>query len=312
LPYLWDSIIHRKIMSLQLLKLINNGNSGPFSQWINEHPDPRIAWYPAAGTDFAPLFYLSEQFYTENPELFAKGVSVPREPEIFILTDCDDYRDPQGIGFLKIETQDKPGLKMPLQRPGKMGTLRKFAYAENHTANAILSAGEGIRHEGSHIVFELIETPEILSPIIALQNEHAEFAHLGIGWFFKLKVHAKNMEPFIQNVLYLMADNRVFCSQLLIPQSAKISHLWWQESQGARFPWLAYTVDYFQTKFVFTKTGMGYDSNGEGGHIEGFPNSIPIEKIVDFESFRVLFETAVANPDPYLWRQARNGWYAKD
>jgi hypothetical protein len=79
-------------MSLELLHTLNGSNTGSFKKWLDAFEgEPRIAWYPSAGTDFRDLMYLSGR-YKEHSN--ATG-ALP--PDIYLHT---DYRHSSRSTFL--------------------------------------------------------------------------------------------------------------------------------------------------------------------------------------------------------------------
>lgn len=73
-------------MSLQLLKSLNGNKNGLLKSFLGKFTnssEPRITWYPSAGTDFRALLYISEQYSKLNPA----NSTEPAAPDIFIFTD---------------------------------------------------------------------------------------------------------------------------------------------------------------------------------------------------------------------------------
>ncbi|HOX75965.1 MAG TPA: class I SAM-dependent methyltransferase [Bacteroidales bacterium] len=73
-------------MSLQLLKSLNGGKTGRLWTFIKEYEgskEPRICWYPSAGTDFRALMYLHPRYAELNPG----SEPDPAPPDIFLFTD---------------------------------------------------------------------------------------------------------------------------------------------------------------------------------------------------------------------------------
>lgn len=71
-------------MALRLLEELNGGASGPFRRWLDRlDREPRIAWYPSAGTDFRDLMYLSPRV----AEAFPSAGPEPPPPDLFLHTD---------------------------------------------------------------------------------------------------------------------------------------------------------------------------------------------------------------------------------
>jgi len=78
-------------MSTQFLALLDNGRSVYYTAFVSgltHHA--RIAWYPSAGTDFRPLFYLNNAFLLNNPPVNGED---PIEPDIFLFTDYGLYNE---------------------------------------------------------------------------------------------------------------------------------------------------------------------------------------------------------------------------
>lgn len=71
-------------MTRDLLLQLNGDRRGKFFQWLSEFEgEPRIAWYPSAGSDYRDLFYLHPVYSSYNP---ASESDVP-PPDLFIHTD---------------------------------------------------------------------------------------------------------------------------------------------------------------------------------------------------------------------------------
>lgn len=55
-------------MSKELLSNLNGNKSGHLKRFIDEFDgDPRIAWYPSAGTDFRALLYQHPSYSQLHP-----------------------------------------------------------------------------------------------------------------------------------------------------------------------------------------------------------------------------------------------------
>lgn len=72
------------IMSERLLRALNGNRNGRFRAWLDRlGREPRIAWYPSAGTDFRALLHLSPSFAAMEPAFGPE----PAPPDIFLFTD---------------------------------------------------------------------------------------------------------------------------------------------------------------------------------------------------------------------------------
>ena len=71
-------------MSRKLLLDLNGNHSGRLHAWLARfNGNPRIAWYPSAGTDMRDLLYLSLAY----ANLFPGSGPEPRSPDIYLHTD---------------------------------------------------------------------------------------------------------------------------------------------------------------------------------------------------------------------------------
>ncbi len=76
-------------MSMRFLKAMNGNRRGKFAEYIAQQvTEPRILWYPSAGTDFRDLLFA-------HPHLVASGEPPP--PDLFVHT---DYYPWEGSTFL--------------------------------------------------------------------------------------------------------------------------------------------------------------------------------------------------------------------
>ena len=71
-------------MSRQLLEALNGTNRGPLRNWLDRHEgEPRVAWYPSAGSDWRDLVYLGPQNAGRQPGRPEDA----SEPDLFLRTD---------------------------------------------------------------------------------------------------------------------------------------------------------------------------------------------------------------------------------
>jgi hypothetical protein len=78
-------------MSLDFLKTLNGEANGRFATWIAAQTvEPRICWYPSAGTDFRDLLFLHPAMKEKNPS----AQNEPTGPSMFLHT---DYMPPADV-----------------------------------------------------------------------------------------------------------------------------------------------------------------------------------------------------------------------
>jgi len=109
-------------MSKKLLINLNGNKNGIFKKYLDSlKNEPRIAWYPSAGTDFRALMYLHPNYLTIN----LPRTEVPKCPDIFLFT---DYFPWQSSTFLDnkiiysdehttieiVEIEELPRINLPL------------------------------------------------------------------------------------------------------------------------------------------------------------------------------------------------------
>jgi hypothetical protein len=71
-------------LSRKLLRALNGPSKGSFAKWLDGFEgEPRIAWYPSAGSDFRDLLYLHPGFAEIQPA----SKPEPPPPDIFLHTD---------------------------------------------------------------------------------------------------------------------------------------------------------------------------------------------------------------------------------
>ena len=75
-------------MSKKLLLELNGDTKGQLNKFIEQFiGEPRIAWYPSAGTDFRALLYLHPNYSKLNPA----SIQEPSPPDIFLFTDYNPF-----------------------------------------------------------------------------------------------------------------------------------------------------------------------------------------------------------------------------
>jgi len=91
-------------MTRQLLSNLNGNNRGQLKKFIDDFKgEPRIAWYPSAGTDFRPLLYLHPKY----SELYPLSIREPQSPDIFIFTDYYPWKSSTFLDNKKIYSSKK-------------------------------------------------------------------------------------------------------------------------------------------------------------------------------------------------------------
>ena len=77
-------------MARQLLANLNGNKTGQLKFFLDDFKgEPRIAWYPSAGEDFRPLFYLHPNF----SNLYPAALQEPQPPDLFLFTDYFPWKN---------------------------------------------------------------------------------------------------------------------------------------------------------------------------------------------------------------------------
>ena len=91
-------------MTRQLLSNLNGNKTGQFKEFLDGFDgEPRIAWYPSAGTDFRALLYLHPSYSQLHP---ATG-NEPAPPDIFLFTDYFPWKNSTFLDSKTIYSDDR-------------------------------------------------------------------------------------------------------------------------------------------------------------------------------------------------------------
>lgn len=227
-------------MSKALLEYLNSSYSASFQGVIDAlGPDPNIVWYPSAGKDFMPLMYLSSVFAEK------KGLPVPKElePDIFIFSDCGNVWAPGPKLF-----------HMPI------------LHQDRHTKMWIL---------------ELEQLPSKVLPVDfeILGHPFTERTFIGEIYYLRIRIESDMLGVLEYPVLYVFNGNEVFCSKILLPLKARISHVV-HKRYGAGYStgkstgvWILRVVKKLNTSyFIVHDWWKGYVDEGDAAAYDTYRN----------------------------------------
>jgi hypothetical protein len=176
-------------MSLQFLRHLDNCDGNHFSTFVSSlKHEPRIAWYPSAGTDFRALFYVNDAFQSKYPPINAID---PKEPDLFLYTDYGSYSETfEQILFHGANpiVHDDGRSKVTLSNIEQLNPLQFLRYADYR-----------------------------------LNDENKKYFNR--VFFFNATIESDEFGSITKPVLYAFSCNEQICSELLIPKKAKISHV---------------------------------------------------------------------------------------
>ncbi|NBP63801.1 MAG: hypothetical protein EBU66_03850 [Bacteroidetes bacterium] len=243
-------------MSTRLLHAFEKHGNEHFSAFIAglDH-DARIAWYPSAGTDFRPLFFLDEAFYAEHPPDTGKD---PHPPDIFLFSDYnlmsrvfEQALFHKGSPIIHDDGRTRVTL-MNIENLGKID----FQPYEIHQENK--------------------------------DNQH----YFNSVFFFNVQIESA-FGTFVKPVLYAFCNNEQLCSELLIPIRAVTSHVihvrYGHGFGGANCSglWIQHVLPLLQCE-VYIHDNLVHNSSLEETVIKHYGNVIPQEQIAKFETIRKM------------------------
>ena len=203
-------------MSRKMLEYLNGNHNGMLKRFLDEKKgEPRIAWYPSAGEDFHPLLYLHPLFQrTHTP-----SEPLPEPPDIFIFTDTLSY------------LPSNPDSYKWLYYDGDEGH-HQFIHQDERTA--ILA----YRSEW------LMNLNTRLDPNLVAHNMLNRHRHTNAVYCLEIKVLSDELAYFSYLVIYAVTLNQTFFKEVMVPNEAKISHLYhfnwgWDGGQG---PWIPHIL----------------------------------------------------------------------
>lgn len=194
-------------MSIKLLKFLNGEKNGLLSNYIETlKNEPRIAWYPSAGTDFRALMFLSEK-YTKTDRATKKD---PEQPDIFIFTDyfpwssstfLDDkiiYKDQKTTITIR-DLEELPNLGLPLHND--IIDFPKGGKANNRVIFMNIDVKSSFLGDITYPVIYAFVENEAFCGEIALPN-NSKFSHIiNIRYGGGLGGGGKSTGTWIENIL---------------------------------------------------------------------------------------------------------------
>ena len=257
-------------MSTRFLHALEQRGNTHFSAFIaNLCHDARIAWYPSAGTDFRPLFFLDETFYAQHP---TDGKADPLQPDIFLYTDYD--------------LMSKP-----------------FEDALFHQGNPVIH--EDGRTKVTLMNIEHLGRCEFAP--YSVHQEHERNSHyFNRIFFFQVKIESR-LGTFIKPVLYAFCNNEQICSELLIPVRATVSHVihvrYGHGFGGANCSglWIQHVLPLLNCE-VYIHDKMAHDSAAEQVVIRHYGNVIPQNQIATFATIRTIDGKCWSDSRKIVWQ----------
>lgn len=262
-------------MSAQLLQLLDNRRSPKYSELLSRLcPQPRIAWYPSAGTDFRPLYFLSDHYLSNNPPV--NGVD-SREPDIYLYTDYRIYNEL----FEKILFRGENPI-----------------IHDDGRSKVVLSDIEylGRIHFASY-------------PDYTLTEENAHFFNR--VFFFYVTIESAQFGLITKPVLYAFSCNEQFCSELMIPSGGKISqviHVRYGHGFGGANcsgHWIQHVLSLLGCE-MYVHDGLSHYSYNEHNIIEHYGNVIPQKSLLVFKTIREIDGLNRSHSTRIIWQEVQN------
>lgn len=258
-------------MSTRFLHVLENRENRHLSAFIaNIGHDARIAWYPSAGTDFRPLFFMDEAFHAQHPP---DGGSDPLPPDIFLYTDyCLMNKDFENALFNEGNPVifDDGRTKVTLKDIENLGRIDFPAYPP-------------FREDES--------------------NTH----YFNRVFFFNAIIESKQFGVIQKPVLYAFCYNEQLCAELLLPVRAIISHVihvrYGHGFGGANCSgmWIQHVLPLLQCE-VYVHDAMAHDSESERIVIRHYGNVIPQQHIAQFKTIREIDGRSWSDSTRVIWQ----------
>lgn len=257
-------------MSTRLLYALEKRGNENFSAFIaNLRHDARIAWYPSAGTDFRPLFFLDEAFYAEHPP---DGGNDSLPPDIFLFTD---------YALMS----------------------KSFEEALFHQGNPVIHDDGRTRVT----LLNIENLGRIDFGPYAIHREHKENEHyFNRVFFFNAQIES-SFGTFVKPVLYAFCNNEQLCSELLIPIRAVISHVihvrYGHGFGGANCSglWIQHVLPLLNCEMYIHDT-LAHDSDFERKVIKHYGNVIPQNQIAKFQTIREIDGKCWSHSTKVVWQ----------
>lgn len=261
-------------MSTQFLALLDNGRSAYYTAFVSgltHHA--RIAWYPSAGTDFRPLFYLNNAFLLNNPPVNGED---PIEPDIFLFTDYGLYNEIfKKILFYGADpiVHDDGRSKVTLSDIADFGRIDFDSY-----------------------------------PDYQLTEKNAHFFNR--VFFFNVTIESSEFGSITKPVLYAFCCNEQICSELMIPMRAKVSHII-HVRYGHGFGggnssghWIQHILTSLSCE-IYIHDGLSHYYDNEYRIISYYGVVIPQEPISIVKTIREIDGRGWSESTRILWQQVR-------
>ena len=266
-------------MSTRFLYALEKRGNKHFSAFIaNLSHDARIAWYPSAGTDFRPLFFLDEAYYAQHPP---DGGIDPQQPDIFLYTDYNLMSKPfeealfhQGDPVI----HDDGRTRVTIMNIEQLGRCDFAPYSVHQ------------EHEGNSHYFNRL-------------------------FFFHVKIESR-LGTFIKPVLYAFCNNEQLCSELLIPIRATVSHVihvrYGHGFGGANCSglWIQHVLPLLNCE-VYIHDNLAHESASEHVVLRHYGNVIPQNQIATFTTIRTIDGKCWSDSSNIIWQLVERDKQAK-
>lgn len=262
-------------MSTHFLQLLDNRRSEHYSAFVSglTH-DARIAWYPSAGTDFRPLYFLNEFFTINNPTVIGED---PKEPDIFLYTDFGIYDEIFVQRLLQGENSvihDDGRAKVTVSNIEDVGRINVDYYADHQ-----------------------------------LTKDNARFFNR--VFFFHATIESPVFGTITKPVLYAFCCNEQFCSEMMIPNKAKVSHVihirYGHGFGGANCSghWIQHVLSSLDCEMYINDTLSHYSEN-EHRIIAHYGDVIPQEPISLLKTIREIDGRNWSSSTRIIWQEIQN------
>lgn len=175
-------------MSKKLLYSLCGTQKDGLRRWLDAFTgEPRIAWYPSAGSDLRDLLYLHPSYLRHRQHgLEAAAIPAPRPPDIFLHTDYYPWRTSEFLDSTTVHLDARTRISAQ--------TIEELPRCDLPLDYALVDFPDGS-----------VATGRVL--------------------FLEMRVESDRLGTFTWPLVYVFAENAAFCAERMLPQGARTSHI---------------------------------------------------------------------------------------
>ena len=213
----------------------------------------RVCWYPSAGSDFLPMYCLSDLFLSRYPQ----HNCIKEIPDLFLYTDCTaDVFDP----FLEVDDVTDRAISAISSETDKIGKGDPWSIRE-------LFNNGNITVTPDHV--EELSMPEDYSETPYSFCSFDQPKAYKRAFLFDVSVRYQDETTWKIHLIYVLAQNEYFASNILIRNVIDVSHVivvrYGESFGGAAVnpSWIKYILPVLNTKYYIANSSYTDENEAE-------------------------------------------------